>query len=222
MLEIFYHGSPNSLKVVLFCEEAAVPYRIVPIDILRGEQLTAEYRAINPNCKVPAIRDEGGVVFDSTAILLYLSSKVRCFAPRGAMASGEALSWLMFVATGLGPYSGQAMHFVKYAPEDIPYAINRYRKEVERHYRVLDGHLAERSYLLGAEYSIADMSAWAWARMFEQIVPNGFGAYRNVARWFESINARPAVSRVMQLKSCIVAKKEFDEDALRILFPQNR
>ena len=161
MLKFYYHPSPNPTKVALFLEESGLPYELVPVDTRKGEQFKPEYLAINPNAKTPAIVDDGVTVFDSNAILLYLAEKTGKFLPENTPAArGPMLSWLMFVATGVGPYSGQAVHFQRAAPEQIPYAINRYRREADRHYRVLDTHLKGRDYIVGAAYSIVDMAAW--------------------------------------------------------------
>ena len=167
MIRFFYHSTPNPAKVALFLEEAAVPFEVYPVDTSKGEQHLPAFRAINPNGKVPAIVDTEGYdgaetrVFDSTAILIYLGEKLGRFlgAPQDR---AELLSWLMFVATGVGPFSGQANHFQYAAPAGNDYAVNRYRREVERHYRVLDDRLTGRSFLVGDEYTIADMSLWGW------------------------------------------------------------
>src|ERR1700746_3451033 len=167
MIRFSFHPTPNPAKVALMLEETGLVYQLVPVDTSKGEQHTPEFRAINPNGKVPAIVDSEGPggkearVFDSSAILLYLAKK-----PGRRMGTPadrpELLSWLFFIATGIGPFSGQAVHFQHAAPEQLPYAVNRYRREVERHYRVLDEQLAGRRYILGDDYTIADISAWGW------------------------------------------------------------
>jgi GST-like protein len=167
MIRFYYHPTPNPAKVALFLEESGLPYEVVPVDTRKGEQHTPAFRAINPNGKVPAIvdtEDPGGKaarVFDSTAILLYLAEKTGKFLG-GPDDRPELLSWLLFIASGLGPFSGQAVHFQSVAPEGLAYAVNRYRQEAERHYRVLDEHLAGRAYIVGDVYTIVDMSAWGW------------------------------------------------------------
>src|SRR5271170_3297244 len=149
MLKFYYSGAPNPTKVALFLEEAGLPYDAVPVDTRKGEQHKPEFLAINPNAKLPAIVDDGVTVFDSSAILLYLAEKTGKFLPaKSEKARGELLSWLMFVASGIGPYSGQLVHFRVYAPEKIEYAINRYAFETQRHFRILDDHLAKRKYML--------------------------------------------------------------------------
>src|SRR6201996_2374059 len=188
------------MKIALMLEELGLPYEAIPVDTAKGEQHAAAFRAINPNGKVPAIIDSEGPggrearVFDSSAILLYLGEKTGRFI--GAPADRpELLSWLFFIATGLGPYSGQAVHFQHAAPEKLPYAVNRYRREIERHYRVLDEHLDGRDYLVGNQYSIGDMSAWGWLERASHVLPGEGGpldAFPNLKRLMQTINARPA------------------------------
>ena len=172
MLKFYYSAAPNPTKVALFLEESGLPYEPIPVDTRKGDQHKPEYLAINPNAKVPAIVDGDAVVFDSNAILLYLAEKTGKFLPeQTSKARGELLSWLMFVASGVGPYSGQSVHFRNYAPEKLPYAINRYAFEAQRHFGILDVRLAERRYMLGDTYTIVDMDVWGWARL----IPNVMG-----------------------------------------------
>ena len=229
MIRFYFHPTPNPLKVALFLEEAGLPYEVVPVDTRKGEQHAPAFRAINPNGKLPAIVDTDGPggqenrVFDSNAILLYLGDKIGRFVGTPA-DRGELLSWLMFVASGIGPYSGQAVHFQKAAPEPLPYAINRYRREVERHYAVLDKHLAGRSTIVGADYTIVDMSAWGWLdRAAVALAGDGdpLAAFPNLKRWFQSIDARPAVARARAIAGGYRFKQEMDEDAKRAMFPSN-
>src|SRR5579872_7163458 len=150
MLKFYFSGAPNPTKVALFLEETGLPYEAIPVDTRRGEQHKPEYLAVNPNAKVPAIVDGDVTVFDSNAILLYLAEKTGKFLPgKGDKARGELLSWLMFVASGVGPYAGQSVHFRGYAPEKIPYAINRYAYEAQRHFGILNDRLAKHRYMLG-------------------------------------------------------------------------
>src|SRR6266852_4492281 len=161
MLKFYYSGAPNPTKIALFLEEAGLAYDAIPVDTRKGDQHKAEYRAINPNAKVPAIVDGDTVVFDSNAILLYLAEKTGKFLPeKTSKARGELLSWLMFVASGVGPFAGQSVHFRNYAPEKISYATNRYMYEAQRHFGILDAHLAKRRYMLGDTYTIVDMAVW--------------------------------------------------------------
>src|SRR5258706_4508502 len=142
MLKFYYHPSPNPAKVALFLEDAALPYELIPVDTCKGEQFNPESLAVNPNAKTPAIVDDGVTVFDSNAILLYLAEKTGKFLPENTPAArGPMLSWLMFVATGIGPYSGQSVHFKHYAP-NLPSAINLYSYEARRHFEILDAQLA--------------------------------------------------------------------------------
>jgi len=222
MLTLYYHPTPNSTKVAVLLEELELPYEVVTVDIMKGEQHGSEFRKVNPNAKVPAITDEGVNVFDSHAILLYLAEKHEKFLPRERAARAAALSWLEFVATGLSPFSGQAAHFLHYAPEDIPYAKNRYIREVERHYRVLDERLAESKFLAGVDYSVADIALFGWAASAAFVFgEKALADYPNVARFVDMMNARPAVVRALQLKAKHTFKAELDEQAKRAMFPQN-
>ena len=158
ILKFYYSGAPNPTKVALFLEEAGLPYEAIPVDTRKGEQHKPEYLAINPNAKLPAIVDGDVTVFDSNAILLYLAEKTGKFLPaKGDKARGELLSWLMFVASGVGPYSGQSVHFRIYAPDKFEYALNRYAYEAQRHFCILDARLAKQKYLVGDAYTIVDM-----------------------------------------------------------------
>lgn len=218
MIRFFYNLSPNPMKVALALEEMGLAYEPVPIDARRGDQFLPEFLAVNPNGKVPAIEDEGTVVFDSNAILLYLGDKTGQFM--GAPAQrGEMLSWLMFVATGLSPFSGQAVHFRHFAPEPKDYAHRRYQFEAERHYGVLDGRLASRRFLLGEEYSIVDMAAWGWVRMANFVMGDGaLERFPNVKRWFAEVSARPAAQRAEGLKGRHSFKTDWDDEAKRTMF----
>ena len=177
---------------------------------------------------MPAIVDTDGpggptTVFDSNAILLYLGDRTGRFVGTPA-ERGQLLSWLMFVATGIGPFSGQAVHFQNATPEILPYAVNRYRREVERHYQVLDRHLDGRSFIAGETFSIADMAAWGWADRLGFVLPGAtpaLDAFPQVKRWFAAIESRPAVARVRDLVSRFSFKTELDEAARRALFPSN-
>ncbi|WP_394210384.1 glutathione S-transferase family protein [Psychrobacter piscatorii] len=221
MLKFYFHQTPNPMKVALFLEETGLPYELVAVDTLKGEQHAPEYRAINPNGKTPALEDDGKRVFDSTAILMYLSEKTGLLAGQPKDRS-EMLSWLMFLATGLGPYSGQSVHFRHKAPEKIPYAMNRYLREAERHYEVLDTHLEGHEYLVGDEYSIADISAWGWIDKATVVLGDaGLDNYPNLKRWFATIDARPAVQKAREIPKKIDFKTELDEVAARALYPQN-
>ena len=221
MLKFYFHQTPNPMKVALFLEETGLPYELVAVDTLKGEQHTPEYRAINPNAKTPALEDDGKRVFDSTAILMYLSEKIGKLAGKPEDRS-EMLSWLLFVASGLGPFSGQSVHFQHKAPEKIPYAINRYLREAQRHYEVLDAHLQGREYMVGDSYSIADISTWGWVDKAAFVLgEGGLDNYPNLKRWFASIDARPAVQKARDIPKGIDFKTDFDDVAARALYPQN-
>ena len=221
MFKLYFHQTPNPMKVALFFEETGLPYELVAVDTLKGEQHTPEYRAINPNAKTPALEDDGKRVFDSTAILMYLSEKTGLLAGKPEDRS-EMLSWLLFVASGLGPFSGQSVHFQHKAPEKIPYAINRYLREAQRHYEVLDTHLEGREYMVGDSYSIADISTWGWIDKATFVLgEGGLDNYPNLKRWFASIDARPAVQKARDIPKGIDFKTDFDDVAARALYPQN-
>ena len=221
MIKFYYNLAPNPMKVALFLEEANLAYELRPIDTRKGDQHTPEYRGINPNGKVPAIVDGYDVVFDSNAILLYLAEKTGQFLPEHTPgARGKLYSWLMFVATGVGPYSGQAVHFRHYATEPIPYAVDRYLFEAKRHYGILDDRLALQHYMLGDTYTIVDMAVWGWARLVPFILgDDAWTHFPNVKRLVDEINARPAAARVALLKERHAFKTEMDAEARRHMFP---
>jgi GST-like protein len=223
MIKFYFHPSPNPAKVALFLEESGLPYELVPVDTRKGEQHSPAFLAINPNGKTPAIVDGDVNVFDSNAILLYLAEKTGKFLPENTPAArGQLLSWLMFVATGIGPYSGQAVHFVHHAPEKLPYAINRYVHEVKRHYGILDARLAEHHYMLGDSYTIVDMAVWGWSRAVPFILgAEAWETLPNLKRLFDEISARPAAKRAEALKDRHAFKTEMDDEARRHMFPQN-
>ena len=223
MIQFYFNLSPNPMKVALFLEESGLPYEPKPVDTRRGQQFDPGFLAINPNGKVPVIVDGDAVVFDSNAILLYLAEKTGQFLPPNTSAArGEFLSWLMFVATGIGPFSGQAVHFRQFAPEPVPYADKRYQHEARRHYSVLDARLAQRRYIVGEAYSVVDMAAWGWARVVPFIMgDDAWGSFPNLKRLFDEISARPAAQRAAALKDKHAFKPEMDEEARRFMFPQN-
>jgi GSH-dependent disulfide-bond oxidoreductase len=220
MIKFYYSLAPNPLKVALFLEEAGLDYEPIPVDTRKGEQFSPEFTALNPNNKVPVIRDGDATVFDSNAILLYLAEKTGKFLPENTPAArAELLSWLMFVATGIGPYSGQAVHFRHFAPEPKDYAHGRYDFEAKRHYGIVDARLAERRYMLGDSYTIVDIDLWGWARMVPFVLGEEiWTTLPNLKRWFDEINARPAAARAAALKDRHSFKTEFDEEARQHLF----
>jgi len=221
MLTFYFHPTPNPRKVALFLEEAELPFKLVPVDTAKGEQHDSAYRAVNPNGKVPAINDGGTVVFDSNAILLYLAEKTGKFLGDTA-DRGDLLSWLMFIATGLGPFSGQSVHFQRVAPEKVPYAQNRYLQETERHYGVLNKHLQGREFIVGNTFTIVDIAAWAWVdRAALTLGAERLGEFPEVERWFQAVDARPAVARARLMGQDIEFKTPGDEDSRRALYPSN-
>lgn len=223
MIKFYYHPSPNPAKVALMLEETGMAYEVVPVDTRLGDQHAPAFVAINPNAKTPAIVDGETTVFDSSAIMLYLAEKAGQFMPPPGHADrGALLSWLMFVATGIGPYSGQAVHFKHFAPDPKDYAVNRYNYEAERHWGIVDAHLAGRTYMVGDSYSIVDMSVWGWARAVPFILgPDAWTALPNVKRLLDHITARPAATRAAALATAHAYKKDVDDAARAILFPQN-
>ena len=213
MLQFYFNLSPNPMKVALFLEEAGIAYEPKPVNTRAGEQFSQALLAVNPNAKVPAIVDDGKAVFDSTAILLYLAEKSGRFlgAPE---ARGELLSWLLFVASGVGPFSGQAVHFKHFAPEKLPYAHDRYQYEARRHYGVLEERLATHAWIAADAYTIVDMSAWGWARMVPFILgDDAWAAFPHLKRWFDAVSARPAAQKVQTMKDRFVFAPVSDEVA---------
>lgn len=229
MIRYYFNLAPNPAKITLFLEEAQLPYELVPVDTAKGEQHLPAFRQINPNGKVPAIIDTEGPgtkevrVFDSTAILLYLAEKTGKFLGESE-SRPELLSWLLFIASGLGPYSGQAVHFQHATPEDVPYARNRYRREAERHYQVLDTHLANRDYIVGNDFTIADISAWGWIDRAPRVLKGEeepLAKFPHLHAWFKRIDARPAVGRARAVGKEINFKTVSDEESRRAMFPSN-
>ena len=221
MIRFYFNTAPNPMKVALFLEEAGIEYEAVPIDTRKGEQSTRAYLQINPNGKVPAIVDGEHTVFDSNAILLYLADKTGLFLGPPE-ARGELLSWLMFIASGVGPFSGQAVHFRHWVETPDRYALNRYDFEAERHWKVLDARLENRRYIVADEYTIVDMAAWGWARLIPHIMggDNAWEKFPNIRRLVDAINARPAMARVEALRTRYRFKTEADAETRRNLFPQ--
>jgi GST-like protein len=220
MIKFFYNLAPNPMKVALFLEEVGLPYEPVPVDTRKGEQHLPAYTTINPNAKCPALVDGDAIVFDSNAILLYLAEKTGQFLPANTPQNrAQTLSWLMFIATGVGPYSGQAVHFRHFAPKELEYANNRYQFEAHRHYKILDDHLASSRYMVGDSYTIVDMAFWGWARMAPFVLGDDvFTKYPNVKRLLDEVSARPAAARALALKDKFTFKTEMDDEARNIMF----
>jgi GST-like protein len=222
MIDLYYWPTPNGWKITIFLEEAAVPYRVVAVDIAHGEQFTDEFLKISPNNRMPAIVDPEGPggksisIFESGAILIYLGEKHGRFLPTSGAGRYETMQWLMWQMGGVGPMFGQAGHFLRYAPEKIPYAVDRYSNEARRLCRVLDKRLADREFVAG-EYSIADMAIFPWLHALERSVP--LGDVPNVSRWMEQLRARPAVARGLAvLEDRRRQVSELTEETRSILF----
>jgi len=224
MLKFFYNAAPNPMKVALFLEEAGLAYEACPVDTRRGHQHDPAYTAINPNAKVPALVDGEAVVFDSNAILLYLAEKTGQFLPSQKTDStrGALLSWLMFVASGVGPFSGQAVHFRNVAPGENAYARKRYDYEARRHWRIVDDRLGQGRYMLGDDYTIVDMAVWGWASRIPYMLggDDAMAAFPHLARLMADMNARPAAARATALKDSFAFKTELDDQAMRFMYPQ--
>jgi GST-like protein len=228
MIRLYFHPTPNPAKVALMLEETGLSYEVIPVDTSKGQQHDPAFGAINPNGKVPAIVDSDGpggqpaTVFDSSAILLYLAQKTGTLLGQ-PQDMPDVLSWLFFIASGLGPFSGQAVHFQHAAPAGLDYAVNRYRREAERHYKVLDDRLAGRDFIAGHEYTIVDISAWGWIDRASRVLgrENPLQAYPEIARWFARIDALPAAVRARKAGTQFVFKTERDEETKRSLFPSN-
>ncbi|HCN64365.1 MAG TPA: glutathione S-transferase [Pseudomonas sp.] len=222
MIKFYYHPSPNPAKVALFLEESGLAYQLVPVDTRKGEQHEPAFLKINPNAKTPALVDDDNIVFDSNAMLLYLAEKTGKFLPADNLkARGEMLSWLMFVATGIGPYSGQNVHFKHFAPQPKDYAVTRYTYEAWRHWQILNDRLANQPYMLGNEYTLVDMAVWGWARAVPFILgDDAWEKLPHVKRLLDEINARPAAQRAEALKTRHTYKTEMDAAARKAMFPQ--
>jgi GST-like protein len=224
MIDLYHWPTPNGHKITIFLEEAGLAYRIHPVNIGKGDQFRPEFLAISPNNRMPAIVDQapadGGKpvsLFESGAILLYLAEKTGLFIPQDLRGRAEVLQWLFWQVGGLGPMSGQNGHFSFYAPEKIPYAIERYVKETNRLYGVMDGRLADRPYLAG-DYSIADMASYPWVVPHERYGQN-LSDFPNLKRWFEAIKARPAVAKVYASVKPSYSKPVTEEER-KVLFGQ--
>lgn len=224
MIDLYYAATPNGLKIILFLEEAGLPYRLNRVALSKGEQFKPEFLAISPNNKIPALVDhapgDGGApiaLFESGALLLYLAEKTGKFLPSDPRGRLEVMQWLFWQVGGLGPMAGQIGHFNVHAPEKVPYAIERYTKETARLYRVMDKRLADRAFLAG-DYSIADMACYPW------IVPHrahgqSLDEFPHLKRWFESIAARPATQRAYDgVEEAYAPAKPLSDEARRHLF----
>jgi len=225
VIDLHYWTTPNGHKITVFLEEAGLPYRIVPVNISKGEQFKPEFLRISPNNRIPAIVDDapagGGrpvSLFESGAILQYLAEKTGKFLPKDLHGRVEVMQWLFWQMGGLGPMAGQNHHFGQYAPDKIPYAIERYVNETNRLYSVLDKRLGDREFVAG-DYSIADMASYPWIVPYER-QGQRLDDFPNLKRWFETIRARPAVERAYELAKKINVQPTVSEESKSVLFGQ--
>ena len=222
MIEVYSWATPNGHKVHIMLEECGLPYRAIPVDIGKGDQFQADFLRISPNNKVPAIVDPDGPdgkplsLFESGAILLYLAGKTGRLLPEGTRARYEVLQWLMFQMGGVGPMLGQAHHFRIYAPEKLPYAIDRYSNEARRLYGVMNRQLARSKYIAGPDYSIADIAIFPWLRSWKNQGID-WNDHPHLKGWFDEIAARPAVMRGVEVLADL-RKPVTDDRAREVLF----
>jgi GST-like protein len=226
MIDLYYWPTPNGHKITLFLEEAGLDYRIHPVDISAGDQFKPEFLAFSPNNRMPAIIDtaptDGGepiTVFESGAILQYLAEKTGQFLPANVRARKTVMEWVFWQMGGLGPMAGQNHHFGVYAPEKIQYAIDRYVKETNRLYGVLNRRLEGRSFIAGEQYSIADMASYPWIVPYER-QQQDLHAFPNLHRWFEQIRERPATVRAYAKGEPFSSRPTVTEEGKKILFGQ--
>jgi len=226
MIELYYWPTPNGHKITMFLEEADVDYTIRPVDISAGDQFKPEYLAISPNNRMPAIIDTAPVdrgepiaVFESGAILLYLAEKTGLFLPEDVRGRKTVTEWLFWQVGGLGPMAGQNHHFGQYAPEKIPYAIDRYVKETNRLYGVLDRRLARRTFIAGEDYTVADMATYPWIVPWQRQHQN-LDEFPNLKRWFETVRARPGTIRAYAKGEPYSTRPAVTEAGKKILFGQ--
>ncbi|MBX9297876.1 glutathione binding-like protein [Chromobacterium piscinae] len=227
MIDLYYWTTPNGHKITIFLEEAGLPYRIEPVNISAGDQFKPDFLRIAPNNRIPAIVDhapQGGgepiSLFESGAILLYLADKTGRFIPQDLRGRNEALQWLFWQMGGLGPMAGQNHHFTQYAPEKLPYAIDRYVRETARLYRVLDTHLSDGRDFIAGEYSIADMASYPWIVPHQRQQQN-LDDFPSLKRWFDRIAERPAVQRAYALAETINTAPSVTDASRAILFGQD-
>lgn len=227
MIDLYYWTTPNGHKVTIFLEETGLPFNVKPINIGKGDQFDAAFLRISPNNRIPAIVDHAPVdfgepvaLFESGAILLYLADKTGRFIPPSLRGRNDCLQWLFWQVGGLGPMAGQNHHFARYAPEKIPYAIDRYVNETGRLYGVMNRRLADRDYL-AVEYSIADMASYPWVQPERQ--GQDIDDFPHLARWRSAIAARPAVQRAYALAATINTTPSIsDEQSRKVLFGQSK
>jgi len=223
MIDLYSWPTPNGMKVSIMLEEVGLPYEAHPINIGQGDQFTPEFLAISPNNRIPAIVDHEGPdgepisIFESGAILMYLAEKTGKLWPQDGPEKWTTVEWLMWQMGGFGPMLGQAHHFRQYAPETIPYAVDRYTNESGRLYNVLDKRLGQAAYLAGDSYTIADIATFPWSRSIER-QGHALDDYPNVKRWFEAINDRPAVQRGLKVLANRRKEGPIDAKAREMMF----
>lgn len=228
MIDLYYWTTPNGHKITLFLEETGLPYALHPINIGKGEQFQPDFLRIAPNNRIPAIVDnapaDGGEpvsIFESGAILLYLAEKTGRFLSTDLRQRVDTLQWLFWQMAGLGPMAGQNHHFTQYAPEQVPYAIDRYVKETARLYAVLDRRLADRAFITGDDYTIADMACYPWIVPHERQRQN-LDDFPNIKRWFDAIQQRPATVRAYEIAERInPSQPPMSDEAKKVLFGQD-
>jgi GSH-dependent disulfide-bond oxidoreductase len=218
MIDFYYWPTPNGWKVSIMLEESGLPYRVVPVNIGKGDQFKPEFLAISPNNRMPAIVDDGVPVFESGAILLHLAERSGSFMPTDRRGRKETLEWLFWQVGNLGPMAGQLSHFVNYAQGEHPYSHQRYANEYNRCLGVLERRLEGREYILDA-YSIADMASFPWV-LISKPLGQALDEFPNVARWREAIKQRPAVQRGIDLGKELRRRAPPGEEERRILFNQ--
>ncbi len=230
MIDLYYFPTPNTWKVSIFLEETGLPYKVIPVNIMVGQQFEPEFLKVSPNNRVPAIVDHDVTgpdgaplsIFESGAILIHLAEKTGQYLPKDPYKRAKVLEWVMWQMGGLGPMGGQANHFRAYAPEKIEYAINRYTNEVARLWGLLDDQLEDHEWIANEEYSIADMACWGWITL-HQLQGQDLDDTPNLKRWFETMGERPAVKRAYAIGREIAATPgQISEEAKKLLYGQTR
>ncbi len=226
MIDLYFWTTPNGYKVLQFLEETGLPYRLIPINISKGKQFETEFLKISPNNKMPVIVDHDPIegdepiaIFESGAILLYLAEKTGRFIPNDINGRVEVLQWLFWQMGGLGPFAGQNLHFVHYAPEQLPYAIDRYVNETARLFKVMDKQLADREYIAG-EYSIADMASYPWIAIYKRLGQD-LNYFPNLQCWYEQVRSRPATISAYRKGAAINTAPTITEESKKILLGQS-
>lgn len=228
MIDLYFWPTPNGWKITIMLEELGLPYTVVPVDIGKGDQFAPEFLAISPNNKMPAIVDPDGPdgksvsVFESGAIMIYLAEKTGELMPRDPRGRLRVLEWLMFQMGTVGPMLGQVHHFRRYAPQKIPYAVDRYTNEAGRIYNVIDRRLAEHEYLAGDAYSIADIAVWPW--LLGERQGQNFDEFPNLKRWRDAVKVRPAVVKGRNVMKDTVPVGDVSKDKQRfsVLFGEGQ